>query len=144
MITRIASGVLLLAAMFAGVAGAQPSFADNATVTITPALAKGGGSVFVLEKTGEDGNKDGVFRLRQKSTGSYLSAKKADEGAMVGWSEVNKPSDKGSEWILHKNKAGWSIIAKANGANTVARGKSASGLLLQRNQGTPDQMWEIK
>jgi hypothetical protein len=143
MITRPASGVLLLAAMFAGAAGAQP-FADNTTVTITPMPGKAG-NVYVLERTGADKTGDGVYRLRH-SSGNYLNVTKADEGQMVGWTTEKK---KGSEWILHKNSSnsastGWSIIAKANGANTLARGKTSSGLVLQRNEAYPDQLWEIK
>jgi len=138
-ISRIlATGTLVLTAMSAGMATASEKFADNTTVEI-----KGlpGGPLYVLEKTGVDKKHDaGIYCLRHTS-GNYLNVLKADAGTMVGFTEGGK---KGSEWILNKNSKGWSIMAKANAANTVSLSKkSSSGMQLQRNQGYKNQLWEI-
>lgn len=129
------------AALFAGTAAAAEKFDDKATVLIE-GMPGGGTPTYVLEKTGEDKNGDGIYRLFGKSGNRYLDVKKADAGTMVGW--TSKDGEKGSEWILHKNSTGWSIIAKNNGANAVSRNpKSSSGIDLQRNQGTKEQVWNI-
>lgn len=128
------------ATLFTGTATAGEKFDDKARVNIEG--MPGGGTVYVLEKTGEDGNGDGVYRLLATAGNRYLSVKKADAGTMVGW--TSEDGEKGSEWILHKNSSGWSIIAKANGANAVSRNdKSSSKIDLQRNEGAKHQVWNI-
>lgn len=139
--SKLATGILALTVMFAGFAMASEKFEDGATVDIN-GITDAGGTVFILEKTGDDAKHDaGIYRLRHKSSGNYLTVDKADAGTQVGWTEGGK---KGSEWILFKNSTGWSIMAKADAANTVSRSSdSSSGLQLQRNQGSPNQVWQI-
>jgi hypothetical protein len=128
-------------ASVAQTATAAEKFDDKATVEIE-GMPGGGSPIYVLEKTGEDNNGDGIYRLFAKSGSRYLTVTNADAGTMVGW--TSKDGEMGSEWILHKNSSGWSIIAKANGANAVSRNDNASSKIdLQRNQGAAHQVWNI-
>ena len=133
----LATGILLVAAMFSGAAMAAEKFADKATVEIK-GLPGGGKPIYILEKTGEDKGGSGIYRLRTQYN-NYLTVMKADAGTPVGWTSQG---EKGSEWILFKNSSGWSIIAKANGANTVSL-IEGNKLALQRNQGAKHQVWNI-
>lgn len=116
-ITAIASG--------AAMAG---EFADNAAVNI-PGLGN-----YTLLKQGADAKGDGIYVLKHSSN-QYLMAASGNEGEKVKFGPDQ------TKWILHENSTGWSIIAAANGANTVS--KAGSGWVLQRNQGAPNQVWAI-
>lgn len=141
---RITTGILALTAMFAmfsGTATAAEKFDDKATVKIE-GLSSKGNNVYTLEKTGEDKGGSGIYRIHT-SQNVYLTAMKADAGTQVGWTNQGS-GEKGAEWILFKNSTGWSLMAKANAANTVSRNsKSSSGLDLQRNEGSKNQVWNI-
>ncbi|MET4898349.1 hypothetical protein RN629_14525 [Sphingomonadaceae bacterium jetA1] len=121
-----------------GVAAAA-EFENNAKVEIKD-FPGGGKPIYTLIKQGEDANKDGIYLLKTQSN-NFLTVQKPDVGAPVGWTQTGDPKAKPSKWILHKNSTGWSIIAAGNGANTVT--KVGGKLVLQRNQGTPTQVFQL-
>lgn len=104
------------------------NFADKAGVNI-PGLGN-----YILEMSGTDSHGDGIYALKH-SSGKYLMVNSANEGEKVDFGAT------ASQWILHENSTGWSIMAAGNGANTVT--KVDGGWVLQRNQGAPNQVWKI-
>jgi len=129
----LATALLSLSVIASGTAIAG-EFADNASVNI-PGLGN-----YTLLKQGSSASGDGIYVL-QHSSKKYLTAASGNEGEKVTFGTDQ------TKWILHENSTGWSIMAAANGANTVARvddGKGGKQWVLQRNQGAPNQVWAIK
>lgn len=138
----VAAVILGLTVMFAGSASAADKFADGAIVKISKFQPNTNEDVsFALRKQGEDKQGDGIYHLECTDSvaakkGEYLVRDKAKEGSFVAYGE--KPT----QWILHKNSSGWSIILKEDGALAVSQnGKKHE---LQRNQGAKHQVWQIK
>ena len=124
--------LLLVSFIISGTAIAA-EFPNNASVNI-PGLGN-----FTLLKKGMDNN-GAIYELKHSSN-KYLMAASGNEGEKVQFGSTP------TQWVLHKNSTGWSIIAAANEANTVARvdnGKGGKEWVLQRNQGRPNQVWQIR
>ena len=149
MTRQIVGEILLITVMFGGKAMAAEKFPTNAKVKIVNLGNPPGQDDYTLEKTGEEANGDGIYYLQTRYN-NYLWDVKGGAGTMVGWTNTGDGT-KGSQWVLHKNSDGWSIMAKKNGANTVtkvAKTAQSSGLELQRNQGSKNttgvQIWQIQ
>jgi len=133
----IATAIFAFTAMFAADnATAQDFFKPGVTAaTITNKTIASDPTIHMLFLKSVEPNGDYVMEI-QKSENSkeWLGV----DGNKVVWGA------KAEKWVLHKNSSGWSVILKSNAAMTVGLNKSKDGLELQRNQGYPHQVWDIK
>lgn len=135
--STIAKAIFAFTAMFAASnATAQDFFKPGVTAaTITNKTIAFDPAIHMLVLKSVEKNGDSVMEI-QKSENSkeWLCV----VGNKVVWGA------KAEKWILHKNSGGWSIMLKSNAVMTVGLNKSKNGLELQRNQGYPHQVWDIK
>jgi hypothetical protein len=147
MITRIATGVVAFAAMFAAFAGtAQAEVLEDGKYMFRN--NHGGQQLalaVVLTKKGMAGD-NGVYEVKvfDSETGEavgYLSAASSDAGAEVTWAGENA-----TRWQLHQNSNGWNFLHAENGANAVSHPEGIT-LKLRRNNdggnGNADQLWQL-
>ena len=138
----ITAGIVALTAMFAGSTMAAEKFSNGAHVMVSKFNKITNEDVcLILRKNGEDEQGDGIYHLECTGEGGggrkgeYLDVDEAKAGSFVGFGNGT------TEWVLHKNSSGWSIILRKNGALAVS--KSEKGRELQRNQGAKHQVWQI-
>lgn len=148
MITRISRGILVFAAMFAMFAessAAVEQFQDKAKIKISKFHEGDTDATFVLTKTGDDEQGDGIYYLTCADDvcadkGYFMAFDKAEEGGTLRF--VNSEEDR-QKWVLHDNGSGWSIIARKNGALAISQ-KDDGKKEFQRNQGAKHQKWQIE
>ncbi|MEZ6057197.1 MAG: hypothetical protein R3C01_10885 [Planctomycetaceae bacterium] len=136
--TKVAAGFVALAAVLAMLAGsAQAEVPEDGLYDFTNRTDAGVVQFDArIEKVG-DYNGDGIYLLHTgDGKPAFLSAESANAGAKVDYAGPNE-----THWWLHKNKAGWSLHHKDNGANCLS---TKGGYSLTRAQGTKDQLWEMK
>lgn len=139
----ITAGIVALTAMFAGSTMAAEKFSDGAHVMVSKFNTITNKDVgFILRKKGEDEQGDGIYHLECTgeggggNKGEYLTTSgESKPGSFVGYDKDT------TEWVLHKNSSGWSIILRKNGALAVS--KNGERKELQRNQGAKHQVWQI-
>lgn len=132
MIRTVATGILALTAMFA-VDATAADFKDGVTAVTIQHKSAPDREIHMLVKRAKDKNGDGIFSIQKtKNSKQWLGVKnnKVDWGA------------KATEWILHKNSTGWSIMLRSNGALAVSVVNGEA--VLQRNQGAAHQVWQIE
>lgn len=125
---KLLASVLFAVMTLASGAAVADNFPNNASVNI-PGLGN-----YTLEMAGTDAQGDGIYALHH-SSGNYLSVNSGNENEPVTLGAAQ------SQWVLHQNSNGWSIMSAANEANAVT--KTDGGWVLKRNQGAAGQIWAI-
>lgn len=149
MITRITRGILVFAAMFAMFAEsavAVEQFQDGAKIKISKFHEGETDATFVLTKTGDDEQGDGIYYLTcaddvVSDKGYFMKFDNAEEGGKLLFTNSEEERQK---WVLHDNGSGWSIIPRKNGALAISLKDDGKNKEFQRNQGAKHQKWEIE